>query len=1347
MFRRRSSSRHQPLNTTPSTSAQTAASRAFTANRDANASLSSAAAAAALRSHTPPPTSPGNVQTKRMLQRQLSNSSRASSAGGLRHGSQPTLRRTPSSGSMTSRTFREPSPARSQSTAGNTSTHPPVPPIPQSLSNRSKPSQRSASAQPNRGTTSPLRRLVGGRGASLDRGPGSLTASPTTPRNISQGNSLELDRPGSRTSINFSYPMNARANSPPQSPVEREFQRSPIDKSPSPPSLSPVETADIQQSVNSAANRKVKLKPKTAAPGSKEGSHFAHKTMGGRPTGTALQDAVEKDEQQSHESASPQSPGVSTTDFATTQPATEDSVKSQPPVAFEDDITHSPRPKPKKRPSMVMEDHEGEEMAEAAEAAQEDFAVSPKEPSSPQTENINKTKPTREALVIYPPKTNQTVVHPYTRPSPSTSSTPSSPGDRLTVDSSIDGQLPQRQSSVSPNRSARFSAQLTVGSESPLHEPPPRSISPVKPALKSSSSPDRRVYLGQTPSEFSDATSVASDDGSRTGSKRRVAKVSFDDEAEVVGVAASPPTSPEPMNRAQSPVEKVKSRKWYSIGKKKTTSKDVADDDDFESMLRPRPALPSFGSIRGLRELEETTALAINGNDSDSSSDDDFDARDFGASSDHAIGGILVNARKDAQPQTQPLAEPFAPELGLKDAQLESPDEVETLNSTRDIEHLPTVQEESSSATATPSEAAEALPTETPKIALKEETIVEQQVDALKEPLPTIAIQPATPGEEPRNSIDLHNMPGGFPSYIAERVATPEPTQTTIEAPQAANPPVEEADGDDSGDSIYSDAAEDPDDFQGDVFGSINAIVDSPLPPQSELPKEVPESPTRTLLQPDPLTDISEPIPSASLEAINPRMPATPSGPTQTPTAASVLEPVEEPQKKQQKQSPAPAEPSWPFKTDPTPIAATRVQQRPKAQAADPHQGSHLRKALGKGDIQQPMAKQSLRSASGPDPSSPTVAKTRRTQTASPAQMNNKPPRKQADKTLPHSMTFPAAATKPSANDSDSDSSFKRTRRPSRVSAGGQYSMKKTMRTTRPMSMVNSDMGVERTTSPPRASSMRTTMRGPASERSSGFSSLRDKPRPRSSVISSKTRSRIGDSDDEGKGGRNLFQSRFADSSDEDEPLPSNLTPVRGIPRRKGRYDGESTDLDDSSDEETKRQTRNGATKSATQMSPEELEAILSQPKKKGLFSRLRSPTRSSGKDGKVRKSLMESPARRDTPLERSRIELAQMRENATSPKLHKRQRAVSAYTDTWPLATGQTSTLAAPATSTTRPSTSDGIAHSQDKDNGRPLFNRHGTSDSIDSRVTSTASEVVVGRSGKKKRFPMLRRAFGLRD
>lgn len=66
------------------------------------------------------------------------------------------------------------------------------------------------------------------------------------------------------------------------------------------------------------------------------------------------------------------------------------------------------------------------------------------------------------------------------------------------------------------------------------------------------------------------------------------------------------------------------------------------------------------------------------------------------------------------------------------------------------------------------------------------------------------------------------------------------------------------------------------------------------------------------------------------------------------------------------------------------------------------------------------------------------------------------------------------------------------------------------------------------------------------------------------------------DDDDNGADDRvRNFHSRFADSSDEEEPGAKNntasLRPVRGIPRRQGKADGESTDLEDSSDEEARR--------------------------------------------------------------------------------------------------------------------------------------------------------------------------------
>ncbi|OKL61026.1 hypothetical protein UA08_03830 [Talaromyces atroroseus] len=1352
MFRRRSASRHQPLNTTPSASAQSAASRAFTASQDASAGLSSAAAAAALRSHTPPPTSVGSVQTKRMLQRQLSNSSRGSSSGGFRHGSQPTLRRTPSSGSMTSRTFREPSPAgRSQTSLSNSSYHaPPVPPIPQNMPNRTMPPRRSASVQPNRGKP-PSTKSGTGRVLSLDRAPSDVTARATSPRSsIAIGNSPEIERPGSRTSVNFSYPISARPNSPPHSPVQHEMRRNSVEQPPS-ASLSPVETASIQQSISSTANRKEKTKPQTAAPKAREGSHFAHKTMGSRPTGTALEDENEVYEEEPPQPVTQESAQGSATGFSFDQsiPVAENLSSS---VVYEHDSVQavdneSVRPQPKKRPSMVMEDNEGEELAEAADAVQGEVAESPA---------VQRSQSAREALDIHPIHTTQMVANIQNRPSPSTSSAPSSPADRLTVDyNTTDKRLPERQPSISPNRSARFSTQLTIGSNSPLHEPPPRSVSPAKPALKNSSSPDRRMHLGKTPSEFSDGTSVASDDGSRTGSKKKLAKVSFDDEAEVVGVAASPPTSPEPMNRSQSPVEKLKSKKWFGIGLKKGTStKDVTGDDEFESVLRPRPALPSFGSIRGTRDSENATSLAASDDDSDLSSDDDLDSRNMGASSDHAIGGILVNAHQHRF--GDPTNESSLSETETRNhATPEVPSENQILDGAV-VHNLPTVQEEESQSLTPPANLTEASPVPDPEIVAKK-TVKEQQDEMLKEPVPTIAIQPATPGEDHRQSIDLRDMPGGFPSYVAERV-TPVQTQqnlasqiksSTQSSKDIKPPPQEEESDDDSGESIYSDAAEDPDELENGVFGSINAIVDSPVPTGTQLPKEAPDSPTRTPTQSDPLAKVAEPVPSPSLEAINPTMPATPN-PLQGPIASTVSS--------QKQRNPAPANPSWPLKP---PLSSsvspsTPVQPEHKDLSPSPHQGSHLRKALDKGDVQRlQQPRQSFNKTSSP--SSSTHARSKRASAPSQIEVRgNAFPRRQTNtKPLPQSMTYPASLSKMTSNDSDSDSSFKRTRRSSRSGAGGQFSMRRTMRTS--TSILETD--ATRATSP-RTSSMRTTMRGPPSERSSGFGSLRDNStrlRPRSMVVSSNAGSRLEDSDDESSGGRRLFRSRFADSSDEDEPTTSNLTPVRGIPRRQGKYDGESTDLDDSSDEQTKRQIRNGAIRASQQMTQEDIDRILSQPKKKGILSRFRSPTRGSGKDGKVQKSNIEGPAKRDTPLERSRLELARTRDEADaysarpiSPKLQKKQK--HAFNDTWPLSSEQSSPLKSiPDDTRTRPSTSDGIvngSNARDHSGGvRPHINRHGTSGSIDSRVTSTASEVVVGHTGKKKRFPMLRKAFGLRD
>lgn len=1136
-----------------------------------------------------------------------------------------------------------------------------------------------------------------------------------------------------------------------------------------------MEVANVQQSIDNASSLKVKKKPRTAAPGSTEGSHLAQKSMGSRPKGTAVQDTQKPGNSNAPLSPlSPQSPKRPIADDTTNRPSPVIDDRPQPPVAIVDNSAPSEdasnvRTKPKKRPSTVMEDHDAEEQAEAADTAQQNISEPPalQQPPGNISNNVRpKTQRPPAHLSIETPQTkDQMISTSPMRLSPSTSSTPSSPAsDRLSADQTSDKQQSNRPASISPNRSARFSSHLTVSSESPIHEPPPRSMSPAKPALKMSSSPDRRLYTGlrtgQTPSEISDATSVASDDGSRTGSRKKAVKVSFDDGPDIVGVAASPPTSPEPVDTPPSPIEKTKSRSWFSIAKKKLSLKDANNDDDFESVLKPRPALPSFGSIRGTREVDEHTVSELNDdNESTSSSDDDLG--DFSTSNDHAIGSILANASSQKEesaggsdPQDKETTQNTWSET--KNTILE---DIEEIPSVPMQQQLPTVIEESDSSLATP--------VQTPTVQL-DGPLLGATVDGSLEAVPTIAIQPATPGEDNRKSLEIQNMPGGFPvsserstaNKVESTPVSPVARQAEPSSPATDAPTTADYDEGESEESVYSDAAEDPDDFDGDGFGSINAIVDSPMPSKTE-PQQAPESPTPSRVSPVTAVAVSPPQSPSPPQAPTPEPSTAKSSvvTSQSPSAPKTTGPTESAEPvKQRKDTTSvnasktagkqkgfdPFDPSWPLQSKDEPSHSVSAQTKAnRPVSGDPHQGSHLRKALGKNESQR-VNSQNRHST----PVMPSVPLSKRT--SSPPLPNSASPRKQNSiKTAQKPMPLTGSLLGSKGDDSDSDSSFKRTRRSSR--ADGQYSMKRTMRSTRPVSMAAAETMIGRSTSP-RASSMRMTMRGPPPEQSSsGFGSLRKTASPgmRTSATAPTLRSRAIDSDDEGNGGRNMFRSRFADSSDEDEPTPSNFTPVRGIPRRRGELDRESTDLEDSSDEETKRAIRN--IRPGTQMTPAEIDAILSQPRKRGsILSRFTSKS----KDGKVRKSGFESPAGRDTPLERTRVELAQVREKpdipaagrSTSPKLHKKHAA--AQGSTWPTASAANLMPPPSRDIPSRPSTSEGLVNGVERTAiERPTYARKTTLDSLESEPIGSASDVVVGRTGRKKRFPLLRKAFGLRD
>jgi serine/arginine repetitive matrix protein 2 len=204
-----------------------------------------------------------------------------------------------------------------------------------------------------------------------------------------------------------------------------------------------------------------------------------------------------------------------------------------------------------------------------------------------------------------------------------------------------------------------------------------------------------------------------------------------------------------------------------------------------------------------------------------------------------------------------------------------------------------------------------------------------------------------------------------------------------------------------------------------------------------------------------------------------------------------------------------------------------------------------------------------------------------------------------------------------------------------------------------------------------------------------------------------KRASRFADSSDE-EDSRPSFRSRFDSSDDsDDEPLPRSTAmprtmqasaPVRGIPKRSGVEDGDSSDLPDSDDEKPtspglskKRGAQNGT--AATTGNQGATLASGSLRRSGSGRETINSPTtattvtapvrpahtrrgsimsilkRKKDPSSKVRKNELESAARRDTPLERSKSDLSALRgEQPSTPKLQKRNPLSRENSAQWPL-------------------------------------------------------------------------------
>ncbi|KAI9812337.1 MAG: hypothetical protein M1827_004786 [Pycnora praestabilis] len=1668
MFRRKRASSNPPVNTNPNSAAATAAAQAFLANRASNANLAASAAGAALRSHTTSPIPVSQVQTKRTLQRQASTSSNGSAPNPGRGPAGRGLQRQNSSGSMTERTFRDPSPNRGGPRAA-TEVPPPVPALPKNIPPMIPPksSRRASSLEPRLRISSPPPKSPSGRGVSVDRGPGpSMGNSPAGHTRVGSLTSVqELERTDSMSSVNFSKPFGAR-NTPPASPttekrvmspvsgdrrpgsplarpgspvarvtspvqrVTSPVQRvsSPVQRVASPATKSPTpmkglnvgETSRIMNALQETASQPVKKKKKVVAKEMAQGSHLTGGASGGRPTGTAGNNTVPSREQTRSPQPATILPPSLNTESANTLPRPKKkktkviSPAEQPPsnaISYSSDLDSgsesaiSTPDHPKsfttraagmlaKQPSIVREDKELEEQAEKGgrvavlpriDTSGSNNVVAPKK--APAAANSSKefaeNKRQRRS-------TSQPAPHLAANPAPFSSSTLKPDGNIGRGQGSLRNARPQ---SLSPARSAHFSSQTTEFNGT-RHQPPPRSLSPAKSALKHSPSPRARSPVanlvagvgrgsGQTPSEASDATSTISEDGPK---KKKSARVSFDEGPVNVGRAVSPPTSPDtPV--IQSPQSKdTATRNWLGLGRGKKMDEvpSKSGQQQADENMQPRPALPSFGSAQGRldRNTGERTVPKpaeqpvenprengqVHGTDSTSFGRAVLDR--INMSSDQGVGGVLSqdfaskstsNISEDRHASIeQPLRNnPLPPEAtSVEGAGYDTDGSVYSVEDgkRRSMQIDPNHNEHVASYRALASPSPPSSDNDGDRgIGWKQEIAY----------VPSISVVQATPtlndtagrdqwlgapGSYPPSENSLSEGEAGHhvvahhptdPTPASLGLAEPEPEEAAA-SHQSGSPMVgglaeglrlqtehikeeEEELEDDDNNSIYSDAAEDLSDVEGDGFGSINAIVESPAvgPVPGLALTTPPDSPTKQLPaqkgyqksklsrqdseQSEPAVEEGWDKAQAYWSNLSERRkqqlereamsegeediaePVQPKPKAKTKTKKKVVPKAASTQQITSTDSPLPPWPDQQFRDSMAPSTTpsggklkSSMRATPQNTAEEPHMRKSMRnEGSMRSSMRGPPVSSPRQSVEAPHPTTQTppprqpkaVAQKKarpvsaaplldhssaRVVTATPNQhtrnfSNSTTASSNAPSPIQPTKKAPAPASglrRVVSNGSDSSSSFKKAR-PSSVAGG--YTMRSSMRggpepksrgapdrrpaSPEPSATKSSRFSIRslsptgstarKSFNPPPSSGggmgMRSSMRG---SMDSTTPSLRGKPkeRPQSPIRlfgksskekplpskpKSKFSSRFGDSSDD-EDGPSGFRSRFNDSSDEDEPIPkpmlksaTPLTPVRGIPKRIGEEDKESTDLDDSSEDGGAAPFRNEkppiahqhnvvshegtalATGSLRDNDPNRdfgmgtglhAKKEAEKEKKRSFFGGFGSKK----KDGsKVQQLGADESTRRQQPPpppDRIRSDLQQQApppstakvngvgspKTPKSPKLQRRNTPKSFAAESWPLPPPPP-LPGMNGNNNNRPSTADGAVSKSPALNNRPdlgdrratmpptpvdVEKRLGTAETAANGATATTPEVAVTEKPvKKKKFQGLRRVFGRHD
>jgi len=426
-----------------------------------------------------------------------------------------------------------------------------------------------------------------------------------------------------------------------------------------------------------------------------------------------------------------------------------------------------------------------------------------------------------------------------------------------------------RAQSASPVRSARFA----LGADRLVirHEPPPRSVSPRKSAMKHSTSPSR----GASPSDDGSEASVPSRFGSEATAveapmpRKKSVRVSFDDEnTKVMGQSAAKTEFDSPV----LPSSQQAKRHWFNhLGRNRKKDTLTLDDDE---VMKPRPALPSFGSVREKkpRDSEEERPL-VRPLESPSPSGTGAPERKpdrpvpTGQSIDHNVGIVLSQeqtARNAAN--ISKFREPLPPVVtSLEGSGYYSP----SSSSNSDAEDGDDIFQDSEvvqepGPTMSPEQVKEEivavqpeLTADTPVLSIQTAPVVgEDGHDHREEDIPSISVIQPTPipkETEGNRSASLSeqgyfDVPGGFPEDESEDNASQpnsQPRMAIMKKDQPAQAtgtnsgvdssfktghhlaPVTESDSE--GDSIYSDAYEDLSDVDGDGFMSLDAVIASPI--------------------------------------------------------------------------------------------------------------------------------------------------------------------------------------------------------------------------------------------------------------------------------------------------------------------------------------------------------------------------------------------------------------------------------------------------------------------------------------------------------------------------------------